>query len=89
MRSSAAASTRRRASAADNRIRRLASEGDEFLAARAHVPLVIESDPALELALAMRLADVAPQDGVNLLGRRRRGGSEWIFMFIEPPSDDA
>jgi hypothetical protein len=48
----------------------LAANGDELFSARAHVPLIIERDAARKVALSMSLADVPPQNRVNLLGRR-------------------
>jgi hypothetical protein len=66
-------------------ISRLAAEGDELLSARAHVPLVVERDPAGKIALAMSLADVTPENRVDLLGRRCSCRCERVFSRIEPP----
>jgi hypothetical protein len=67
----------------------LASKGDQLLAARSHVPLVIECDSAGERSLAMRLTDIPPEDRVHLLGRRSRRGRKRIVVSVEPPRDDA
>ena len=40
-----------------------------------------------EIPLAMSLADVAPQDRVNLLRRGSCCGGEWVFSRIEPSRD--
>jgi hypothetical protein len=45
----------------------LAANGDELFSVRAHVPLIIERDAARKVALSMSLADVPPQNRVNLL----------------------
>jgi hypothetical protein len=66
-------------------ISRLTTEGDELFSARGHVPLIIERDPARKVALAMSLADVPPQDRVDLLGRRRSRRCERVVSRIEPP----
>ena len=68
-------------------IRRLATKGDEFLSAGSHAPLVIELDTAGEIPLAMSLADVAPQDRVNLLRRGSCCRGEWVFSRMEPSRD--
>jgi hypothetical protein len=70
-------------------VRRLAAKGDEFLSALAHVPFVIECDPARKVALAMSLADVPPQNRVNLFGRRCRRCCERVLSRIEPPCNCA
>src|SRR5215211_7217119 len=66
-------------------ISRLAAEGDELFSARAHVPLIIECDPAGKVAFAMSLADVSPQDRVDLFGRRCSRRCERVVSRIEPP----
>ena len=68
-------------------IRRLVTKGDEFLSAGSHAPLVIELDTAGEIPLAMSLADVAPQDRVNLLRRGSCCRGEWVFSRMEPSRD--
>jgi len=51
-------------------ISRLAAKGHELFAAWPHVPLVIERDAARKVPLAVSLADVPPQNRVDLFGRR-------------------
>jgi hypothetical protein len=63
----------------------LAANGDELFSARAHVPLIIERDAARKVALSRSLADVPPQNRVNLLGRRCSRRRKWVFPRIEPP----
>jgi hypothetical protein len=63
----------------------LAANGDELFSARAHVPLIIERDAARKVALSRSLADVPPQNRVNLLGRRCSRRCERVFSRIEPP----
>jgi hypothetical protein len=65
-------------------IRRLATKGDEFLSAGSHAPLVVELDTAGEIPLAMSLADVAPQDRLDLLRRGSCCRGEWVFSRMEP-----
>ena len=66
-------------------ISRLAAKGDELFSARAHVPLVIERDATRKVALSMSLADIPPQNRVNLLGRRGSRRCKRVFSRIEPP----
>jgi hypothetical protein len=68
-------------------ISRLAAEGNEFLSTWPHVPLIVERDPAGKIALAMSLADVAPENRVDLLSRRRSRRRERVFSGIEPPGN--
>jgi hypothetical protein len=66
-------------------ISRLTTKGDQLFSARPHVPLIIKRDPARDVAFAMSLADVSPEDRVNLLGRRCSRSRERVFPCIEPP----
>jgi len=64
---------------------RLAAVSDEFLP---DVPLGVESDSARQLCLAMRHADVAPEDRFDLRRRRRRGDNKRLAgrMHVDPPA---
>ena len=68
-------------------ISRLAAKGDEFLSTRPHVPLIIECDAAGKVALAVSLADVPPENRVDLFCCQEQASIDRLQEAIEqgPP----